>query len=429
MTEPVTPGGQGGIAPHKIVTMAGNALTILKDSLEVLQTSGLPADVQLRKVFRENRKFGSRDRHFITSALFAYYRWCGWLEKVFPPETDMRLLLLGAFAAQGDLPVTWQLWCEELKLEPEKVAAVFQLPRAEDRLAALAGSDVICCNEDMLSAWMCEKLASGGRERYLPALRSRPPVWIRIQKNTDQVLRELDQNRVEWKKDDRLPSAYCLNSHANVNLCLLECYKRGCFEIQDFASQCIGYSSMAQTGEQWWDACAGGGGKTLLLATLLKEGGQVFASDIREKKLEEIKIRAQRASYNNIRYLKWNDAHKMQFDGVLTDVPCSSSGRWRRNPEMRLVCTEKWLEQLTQTQYEILDKAAGAVKPGGLLVYGTCSVFDQENNGVTDRFLDAHPEFEPAPFTIGGTTQWRLQVFPEDANCDGTFCARFRRKA
>jgi 16S rRNA (cytosine967-C5)-methyltransferase len=260
-------------------------------------------------------------------------------------------------------------------------------------------------------------------------LRSRPPVWIRIQKNTDQVLRELDQNRVEWKKNDRLPDAYCLHSHANVNLCLLECYKRGCFEIQDFASQCIGYSSMAQTGEQWWDACAGGGGKTLLLATLLKEGGQVFASDIREKKLEEIKIRAQRASYNNIRYLKWNDAHKMQFDGVLTDVPCSSSGRWRRNPEMRLVCTEKWLEQLTQTQYEILDQAAGSVKPGGHLVYGTCSVFDRENTGVTDRFLEAHPEFEPAPFTIGGVTQWRLQVFPEDANCDGTFCARFRRKA
>jgi 16S rRNA (cytosine967-C5)-methyltransferase len=313
--------------------------------------------------------------------------------------------------------------------DPEKIAAIFQLPRAEDRLAALAESDIICCNEDMLAGWMCQNLADGGRERYLPALRSRPPVWIRIQKNTDQVLRELDQNRVEWKKNDRLPDAYCLHSHANVNLCLLECYKRGCFEIQDFASQCIGYSSMAQTGEQWWDACAGGGGKTLLLATLLKEGGQVFASDIREKKLEEIKIRAQRASYNNIRYLKWNDAHKMQFDGVLTDVPCSSSGRWRRNPEMRLVCSENWLEQLTQTQYEILDKAADAVKPGGLLVYGTCSVFDQENNGVTDRFLEAHPEFEPAPFTLGGTTQWRLQVFPEDANCDGTFCARFRRKA
>lgn len=425
----MTPGGQGGIAPHKIVTMAENVLSILKTSMETLHTSGLPADVQLRKVFRENRKFGSRDRHFITSALFAYYRWYGWLEKVFPPETDLRLLLLGAFAAQGDLPLTWQLWCDELQLDPQNISEIFQLSQAEDRLAAIANSNVICSNKDLLAPWMCEKLADGGAERYLPGLRTRPPVWIRIQKNTEQVLAELDKNKVEWNKDPRLPSAYCLSSHANVNLCLLDCYKCGCFEIQDFASQCIGYATMAQDGERWWDACAGGGGKTLLLATLLKKDGLVTASDIREKKLEEIKIRAQRASYNNIRYAKWNDAHKMQFDGVLTDVPCSSSGRWRRNPEMRLVCTQKWLDQLTQTQYEILDKASASVKIGGMLVYGTCSVFKEENTGVTDRFLAEHPEFEPAPFTIGNQTQWRLQVFPGDANCDGTFCARFRRKA
>lgn len=427
--EPANSGGQGGIAPHKIVTLAENTLTILKSSMETLYTSGLPADVQLRKVFRENRKFGSRDRHFITSALFAYYRWYGWLEKNFPADTDLRMRLFAAFAAQGDLPLTWQLWCEELQLEPAAIAEIFRLPTAEERVAALAKSNIICCNEDMLDSWMCEKLADGGAERYLPALRSRPPVWIRIQKNTAQVLNELDKNKVEWKKDSRLPDAYCLRSHANINLCLLECYRSGCFEIQDFASQCIGYASMAKNDECWWDACSGGGGKTLLLATLLKNGGQVTASDIREKKLEEIKIRAQRASYNNIRYAKWNDAHKMQFDGVLTDVPCSSSGRWRRNPEMRLVCTQKWLEQLTQTQYEILDKAAASVKIGGVLVYGTCSVFKEENTGVTDRFLEEHPDFEPAPFTIGDQTQWRLQVFPEDADCDGTFCARFRRKA
>ncbi|MBR2425944.1 MAG: hypothetical protein IKB16_04295 [Lentisphaeria bacterium] len=425
----MTPGGQGGIAPHKIVTMAENVLSILKTSMETLHTSGLPADVQLRKVFRENRKFGSRDRHFITSALFAYYRWYGWLEKIFPADTDLRMRLFAAFAAQGDLPLTWQLWCEELQLEPAAIAEIFRLPTAEERVAALAKSNIICRNEDMLDSWMCEKLADGGAERYLPALRSRPPVWIRIQKNTAQVLNELDKNKVEWKKDSRLPDAYCLRSHANINLCLLECYRSGCFEIQDFASQCIGYASMAKNDECWWDACSGGGGKTLLLATLLKNGGQVTASDIREKKLEEIKIHAQRASYNNIRYAKWNDAHKMQFDGVLTDVPCSSSGRWRRNPEMRLVCTQKWLEQLTQTQYEILDKAAASVKIGGVLVYGTCSVFKEENTGVTDRFLEEHPDFEPAPFTIGDQTQWRLQVFPEDADCDGTFCARFRRKA
>lgn len=418
-----------GIAEHKIATLAGNTLRALSGSLDTLREQGLPADVFLRKHFRENRKFGSRDRHFLTKALFAYYRWYGWLEKVFPADTDLRMYLLGAFAAEGEMPLPFSLWCRELQLDEEKVTAAFAGATAEERLSLLIGRDCGCSDRDLLSSWMLPMLSPGAAEGYLPWLRSRPPVWIRIQKNREWVFRDFRENGIEWEENNRLPGSCRLISHGKVNLCLLPSYCGGSFEIQDYASQCIGYATGASGNEHWWDACAGGGGKTLLLATRLREsGGIVTATDIREHKLEETRIRAQRGSFENIRYAKWEHAVKRQYDGVLADVPCSSSGRWRRNPEMRLVCSAEWLAQLTQTQYEILERVCGSVKPGGYLTYGTCSVFQCENQEIVSRFLAEHPDFEPAPFAYNGNEVYEIQTYPADGDCDGTFCARLRRK-
>ncbi len=417
-----------GLSEKKVNTLSGNILALLEGAENALQEKGYPADLFLRKAFRENRKFGSRDRHAITFALFAYFRWHGWIMKAWDGRTQPERMLLTACLLEGTEPVTAALWCRETGTDPEFYHSLFELSGPEARLNAFTGKDCKVSNADLVPGNMLKLLASGAEEHFLPYLRSRPPVWIRIQKHTDRVLKEFDSHGITYEKDSRLPGACKLGNHAKVNLCMLESFKSGCFEVQDYASQCIGYATEAKGPEVWWAACSGAGGKTLLLASLLKEGGKITASDIREKKLEELQVRADRGGFRNIRTLPWDQGIQGQYDGVLADAPCSSSGRWRRNPEMRLTATEEWVRSLADLQLEILEKVKHCVKPGGYLVYGTCSVFDCENNGVAKAFLERNPEFEPAAFLYDGKPVTALQTFPGEADCDGTFCAKFRRK-
>ena len=226
-----------------------------------------------------------------------------------------------------------------------------------------------------------------------------------------------------------------------LNLQEFACYRNGEVEVQDLSSQAIGLCAPAGKDQLWWDCCAGGGGKTLLLGSLLQEkgGGKIISSDIRAWKLEELLHRAGRSRLHNISTCVWNgetvlpdEKFREHFDGVLVDAPCSSSGRWRRNPEGRFLLTEEELFSIVHLQYSILSCAAQAVKKGGLLLYGTCSFFQCENEGNVQRFLAEHNDFEleafPHPLT-GKMTDGMMRVIPSaNPDCDGSFCARFRRK-
>lgn len=404
---------------RKLRTLAGTAAEILEESRRLLFENGTPADLYLRKTFRRRHCLGSRDRRFITGAVFACYRWDLWISKAYPEPVPPEKRMLAAFAAEGIRPPVWDLWCED----PSLADRVFRLASPEERFEAFTGVPV--SSRGMLPEWMIPLLASGAETEYLPWLKSRPPVWIRIQHEPDKVFRELDKNGIGYTGDDRLPGAFRLSGHAGIDLLLLGSFRSGCFELQDFSSQCIGAACMAKPGSLWWDVCAGSGGKTLYLAS---SGAKVIAGDIRESCLEELKKRAERGRFSGIRVLSREAAERRMFDGILTDAPCSSSGRWRRNPEARLVLTRERLDELCRIQREILDSVSSRVKPGGLLVYGTCSVFDCENRGTAEHFLTTHPDFEPCPFPFGGKEQWCLQSFPSDADCDGGFRAVFRRK-
>ena len=415
------------ISRKKCETLSGCVVPLLENSLRELREKAQPADLFLKKVFRSEHKFGSRDRRFISQCLFAFYRWHGWLAKTFPPETPPEKLLLGAFAAEGILPLAAEVWCEKIGLDPDSYRKIFTLDSPEHRFDSFAGSPAACSPRDLIPAHFLPYLAPGAESHFLPALYTRPPVWIRIQKHTDRVLREFAEKNIQCEKDPRLPAAYRLGNHAGVNLLLLETFRDGCFELQDFASQCIGYAALGSEQGHWWDACAGAGGKTLLLASLLGKNGVVTAGDIREKKMEEMRERAERGGFRNIRILPFEEGLKGEYDGVLADVPCSSSGRWRRNPEMKLAATETWIRELADLQLEILEKVSRRVRKGGVLIYGTCSVFDCENTGVVRRFLERNPAFEPDAFPYNGQQYTALQTFPDEADCDGTFRARFRR--
>ena len=176
------------------------------------------------------------------------------------------------------------------------------------------------------------------------------------------------------------------------------------FEIQDLASQHIGESIEVKGKQSVWDCCAGGGGKTMQIAAQLRNKGVIYASDIREFKLEEVKKRAKRAQFFNVRCLPWkgetlppfqNEIQiKGGFDWVLVDAPCSSSGTWRRNPDAKYRIQCESISELNILQLQILSKASEAVVPGGRLVYSTCSWICEENEWLVESFLKAYPQFK-----------------------------------
>jgi 16S rRNA (cytosine967-C5)-methyltransferase len=194
-----------------------------------------------------------------------------------------------------------------------------------------------------------------------------------------------------------------------------EAYKSGAVEIQDFASQLAGSAVEARPGEIVWDACSGGGGKTLQIAARLRNRGAVYASDVREFKLEEVKRRARKAEFFNVRCQPWNGLDLPEFprevqkrggfDWVLVDAPCTSSGTWRRNPDAKYRVDEEAVSDVVALQISILANAAKAVAPGGRLVYSTCSWFVDEDEALVARFLSENPLFKCVFMSLHGAPE------------------------
>ncbi|MDE2459387.1 MAG: RsmB/NOP family class I SAM-dependent RNA methyltransferase, partial [Rhodospirillales bacterium] len=189
--------------------------------------------------------------------------------------------------------------------------------------------------------------------------------------------------------------------------------------------------SAAKPGEQVIDLCAGAGGKTLALAAMMQGKGRLIATDHDKRQLAPIHERLSRAGVHNaeVRNPRGDDDPLADIRGsadlVLIDAPCTGTGTWRRNPDARLRLTEQDLAELTIKQAEILDRAQKLVKPGGKLVYATCSVLQDENEAQTEAFMARHPEFTPlpleAPEALRGSPNLRL--FPAQHGTDGFFAA------
>lgn len=417
---------------RKLNTQLEKTLELLKDSIENGLTSGVPADRFLAKVFRENRSFGSRDRRTVNSSVFAYYRRRGWLAKAYPEklDKDLPILLTAAFAAEGNAPEFIKILCAKANVDYAHFEDASSKETSEERFKAFTG--VAVNHAELLEKWMIEKLSPSADTMYLPYLDSRPPVWIRTQNALPEYVSEMlmKNNDIASQQHPFLKNALKLDSE-RPNLYESAPFRRGLFEIQDFSSQCIGFATCAKENETWFDPCAGGGGKTLQIASMMRNTGKIFADDIRKYKLIQVAERAKRASFTNVSVEV--PPEDMLFDGVIVDAPCSSSGRWRRNPDAICFAKRSEIEKLPNLQLEILEKNASRVKPGGVLVYGTCSVFDIENRGVVERFLEKNgDEFTlepfPNPHRNGEMTDGTLATFPAHADCDGAFSARFRRK-
>ncbi len=209
-------------------------------------------------------------------------------------------------------------------------------------------------------------------------------------------------------------------------------FVKGWFEVQDEGSQIAARLSEAAPGMQVADICAGGGGKTLALAALMENKGQIYAFDVDGRRLAPLHERADRSGARNIQIrtpMRTRDALEDlhgRMDVVLIDAPCTGSGTWRRNPDSKWRLRPNALEIRKREQQEALARAVPLLKPGGRLVYVTCSVLPEENDDAIAAFLASHPGFTAAKLKLDAPahrTQHGMQMTPLQTGCDGFYVA------
>jgi 16S rRNA (cytosine967-C5)-methyltransferase len=251
------------------------------------------------------------------------------------------------------------------------------------------------------------------------ALAERAPVDLRaniLKADRPRVLKSLEKFNAlpgplsPWCVRIEPPGPDKRNPHVEAE----PAHGKGWFEVQDAASQVAALMSGAKPGEQVADICAGAGGKTLALAALMGNKGQIHAYDSDKHRLRPIFERLQRAGARNVQVLGADEGAKLdqlkeKIDCVVIDAPCSGSGAWRRNPDAKWRLTEKQLQQRLADQKAVLARGAGLVKPGGRILYITCSVLPEENDDQIETFLSAHPEFA----VIDYRDQWRRAIGTE----------------
>ena len=225
----------------------------------------------------------------------------------------------------------------------------------------------------------------------------------------------------------------------------LTAFKDGLFEVQDEGSQIAALLAGARPGMRVVDFCAGAGGKTLALAAGMANRGKLVACDVSARRLERAARRLRRAGVSNVerRALtserdKWVKRHAGGFDRVFVDAPCLGTGTWRRNPDAKWRSCPEDLAELVERQQQILRSAARLVRPGGRLVYATCSLLREEDEAQAEAFLAATPDFTLLPAarawneTIGGASpggEDYLLLTPARHGTDGFFVALFERRS
>ena len=418
------------------------------------------ADKAVAAILKANHQFGSRDRRIINETLYSVLRWWGWLQHVAPnnftdalaakasdaPATSIDewyavLCLAWLLEGRPELPPSASWW---LQRSGARIGDLPELPMnapIEERrkyIRPFFSKDSTLppmTLEDLIPSWTLGLIdAPVATEELIQWQQRRPPVWLRAQvSDIDRLVGEL--KREEVKATPNAQMNHALKAFfSGVNLYQLPSFLNGRFEIQDLASQAVSLICAPSAGQRWWDACAGAGGKTLHLASLMQGKGHITASDNRTFKLEELKLRARRCGFSNIIIKEWLgiDVQRYHglFNGVLVDAPCSCSGTWRRSPWLKWMLSPEDIVQITTLQKQLLENASKGVAPGGTLVYATCSMFKQENQDVVADFLEKNPSFSLEPFISpinGQPCDGQLQIWPWDGDCDAMFIAKLKK--
>jgi len=434
--------------PEKVLRRQAELITeILPDIIRLVTEEGRPADVLLSRYLREHRELGSRDRRFLSEALFSFFRWYGWtVQKL--ELSPVEACLIGAALDSTELHPTFQYMEPHCRIpcpvEPlgdktleEKLAALNECFKEKEDFSR----DHVDAERD--SRWQPLEIPdlvfpefgsvvdSEKALKCIHVIQRRPPAWIRTRTDPAEILQTLGECNIAFNQHKTLAGAVAVPSGVNLKQALSPHGSR--YVVQDIASQSVALICAPEKGGDWWDCCAGAGGKALHLMDLMGPTGRVLATDTRIPALKELKKRARQLGIRNIHTQPHNVIYDPPFtkvfDGVLVDAPCSGWGTWSRNPDARWRSSRRDVIQHGSRQLKIINNAAMCVKPGGTLVYAVCTITRPETEEVVARFQDQNSEFKLAPYTnplTGEETNGTLQIWPWEG--DGMFVARFTRE-
>ncbi len=404
-------------------------------ALSRVLTFTYPADAVLSRYFRERHVLGPQDRAFVAEAVFGVLRRKMLFDHVAPQATARQLVLLWLARIAG---------FSSRELTPLCKSDEIQWLNATRSQA----SAVPLSAEADLPQWIVDRLLPQHDDDFIRtlgrSLQDPAPLDLRvntIRSNRDTVLAGLNASGIEAVAMPFSPLGIRVKGKPSINRHPL--FTSGAIEVQDEGSQLLGYLLAPRRSDLVVDFCAGAGGKTLMIGALMHTQGRVYAFDVSQKRLDNLKPRLKRSGLSNIHPLviaHENDTKVKRLAGkidrVLVDAPCSGLGTLRRNPDLKFRQSPQSVAELVAKQTAILNAAARLVKSGGRLVYATCSLLAEENQDIIRAFLDAHPEFKALDCgellrrqDINLDVGEQLQLWTHIHNTDGFFAAAMERTA
>jgi 16S rRNA (cytosine967-C5)-methyltransferase len=434
----------------------------LQGAIELLAeiaTTPRPADAVASAYFRARRFIGAKDRSALAETVFTVLRcdarlrwWLKWAGCPDPADARARVIAHAILGERG----------RESGRRAAAVARLFDggrftpTPFTPDEARVAETLDQHTLEHPAMPeavrvecpGWAEPALRRALGGRFVPeleALTGPAPLDLRVnplRAGREQVLAGLAAVGIVAEPCRLSPLGVRLQGRPAI--AALELFRSGAIEIQDEGSQLVALLADARPGQQVVDFCAGAGGKALAMAAAMANRGRLIACDVLGNRLKRAAERLRRAGLHNAetRTLSsardpWVKRHKGCFDRVLVDAPCSGTGTWRRNPDSRWRPLGPGLEQLVPLQAELLDSAARLVRPGGRLIYATCSLLLEENEDQVEGFLASHPDFAPLPLAgvwpevLGGPSplegRW-LRLSPARHDTDGFFAAILERR-
>ena len=405
-----------------------------------------PADNIFVDYCRTRKFMGSHDRKYLGDSFFEILRFYHGYANALKGALTPRLLVLTYWAFKNGL--SFDVMKDDFANDPRPYSQRYgiKLPNEHEKTIITKALSVFSENQIIMPKWSLPYFNDlpGNLDAHLKALHQQAPFDIRINPftgNRTDVLDFFKNNGIVAEATDLSPFGIRLKNR--IPLQELSIWKKGIIEVQDEGAQLVSLFANVKPGENVLDYCAGAGGKTLLMSALMHNKGRLVATDLLPWRLKQGVKRYRRAGVHNVQAKELNDTkwwkrHHNYFDCVLIDVPCSGSGTWRRNPDLKITFTQKDLKELLVKQQDILETAKKYIRPGGLFVYATCSIWRVENHDQIKRFLDNNPEFSLEPIGENNPEIIKklktkqdaegLQLTPLDHQTDGFFMSVMRKE-
>ena len=364
------------------------------NALDKIYNEGKYADKVVQKTLKIDKRWGARDRKFLAETIYEMVRWKRLYNEIagtkghYTRENIWKNFTAWAVLKGYKLPD----WHQFEGTPTRRIKGKFDELQKDRKFRESIPDwmDEICVKELGEKRW----------EKEIHELNQQAKVILRVntlKTNRKELQRRLLEENIATEIINDQPDALVLSERKNVFMTKI--FKEGLFEVQDASSQLVAPFLDVKPGQRVIDTCAGAGGKTLHLASLMENKGQIIALDIYGHKLKELKKRAKRDGAHNIETraiesTKTIKKLKNTADRVLIDAPCSGLGVLKRNPDSKWKMQPEFIQKIRETQAEILDNYSSLVKNGGKLVYATCSILPSENEKQVEIFLANHPEFK-----------------------------------